>query len=43
MTKEELLDRLESLVSRANNEKDYLGYALIDDFESLMDDYENED
>lgn len=43
MTKEELLERLETLVSRSNNETDYLKYALKDDFEALIDDYECEE
>ncbi len=39
MTKQEIFDALETLVSRSNNEKDYLEYCLIDDFEDLIDNY----
>jgi len=42
MDKRELLDRLETLVSRSNNETDYLEHCLKDDFETLVDDYECE-
>ena len=42
MTLQEFLDKLEGIVSRANNEKDYLGYCMVDDTQWLLDDYNNE-
>ena len=39
MTKQEFLDKLEDIVSRANNEKDYIDYCMVEDTSVLLDDY----
>jgi len=40
--KEEFLDKLKDIVSRSNNEKDYIEYCMVEDVETLLDDYEEE-
>lgn len=42
MIKEEFLDKLKDIVSRSNNEKDYIEYCMVEDVETLLDDYEEE-
>ena len=39
MTKQEFLDKLKDIVSRANNEKDYIDYCMIENTSTLLDDY----
>ena len=39
MLKKEFLDKLEDIVSRANNEKDYIDHYMIEDTSTLLDYY----
>ena len=41
MDKYELLERLTTLINRSNNCPSYFEEALIEDFEILIEDYEN--
>lgn len=42
MTLQEFLSQLETITSRANNEKDYLRLCMIDDVNWLLDDWNHQ-